>query len=128
MSHLYEIVSGRLYDPDGILLGVGYSGAPAYKNNPDAQSLVAKGPIPAGIYVINAPVDSPVHGPFAMPLTPDPANLMWGRSGFLLHGDSLVAPGTASEGCIIQSRDVREKVWSALDHVLQVVVYKETTP
>lgn len=127
MSWLYEIVSGRLYDPTGDLVGVGYSGTPEYKNQATAQSLKAQGPIPAGTYAIGEPKDSPTHGPFAMPLTPNPQNLMWGRGNFLIHGDSIVNPGSASEGCIVQSRDVREKIWASQDHVLEVVVQKENT-
>jgi len=125
VSFTYEITTGRLYDPQGVLLGVGYSGASQYRNDATAQSLKALGPIPAGSYIVCQPVDSPVHGPFAMPLNPDPGNLMWNRDGFMLHGDSVRAPGTASEGCVIMSRDVREAVWASLDHVLEVVVTKE---
>jgi hypothetical protein len=117
----YEIITGRLYDNDGELVGVGYSGAPSQKNNPDAQSMKNEGPIPVGKYTIGSPVNSVTHGPFVLSLTPDENNLMWGRSAFLLHGDSKVDPGNASEGCIIQSRDVRETVWASGDHELQVV-------
>jgi type VI secretion system (T6SS) effector TldE1-like protein len=127
MSWTYEITTGRLYDDSGVLIGVGYSGDPQYKNNATAQSMKAQGPIPEGSYMICQPEDSPVHGPFAMPLNPDPSNLMWGRSGFMMHGDSVTAPGTASEGCVIMSRDVRESVWNSMDHTLVVVAQKETT-
>ena len=39
-----------------------------------------------------------------MPLIPSPTNEMFGRSEFLIHGDSLEHPGAASEGCIILPR------------------------
>jgi Protein of unknown function (DUF2778) len=43
-------------------------------------------------------------------LTPDPSNDMCGRSGFLIHGDSVSHPGDASDGCIILSRAEREAI------------------
>lgn len=128
MSWAYEIVSGRLFTDSGELVGVGYSGAPQYKNDPAAQSLRDLGPIPAGSYTISSPVDTVTHGPYVLPLTPSPENEMYGRSGFLIHGDSVVSPGSASEGCIIQSRDVREQVWASGDRSLTVVVQLEDEP
>ena len=125
MSWTYEIVSGRLYRDSGELVGVGYSGKDPHKNDPSAQSLKNEGPIPAGAYTIMPPQNTAAHGPYAMALEPDPANLMWGRDGFLMHGDSIVAPGTASEGCIIMARDVREDVWESMDHNLDVVTQLE---
>lgn len=122
---LWEQVSGRLYADDGELVGVGYSGKGEHKNNPASQELHNFGPIPVGRYSIGAPVNTMMHGPYVLPLTPDPKNQMFGRFGFLLHGDSLVEPGTASEGCPIQSRDVRVKVWNSPDHVLEVIAQKE---
>jgi hypothetical protein len=124
MSALYEIVSGSLYDATGVLIGVGYSGSPEHKNDPEAQSLHNQGPIPAGRYHIGPPQDTVTHGPFVLPLTPDPANEMFGRYGFLIHGDSVVHPGTASQGCIIQSRDTRVKLWTSGDRDLIVVATK----
>jgi hypothetical protein len=46
---------------------------------------------------------------------------MFGRSEFLCHGDSIEHPGDASEGCIIQLRDVRRQMWESPDHTLEVV-------
>lgn len=121
MSWMYEIVSGKLYSENGELVGVGYSGAGDHKNNPEFQSVSDKGPIPSGSYQITAPVYTVTHGPYVLPLVPAPANIMYGRSGFLIHGDSKVAPGTGSEGCIILSRDVRQRIWESSDHDLDVV-------
>ena len=100
---------------------MGYSGAPEGKNNPAKQSVPMVGPIPQGTYVIGTPFDSPEHGPHAMHLSPDPANDMFGRSGFLMHGDSIEHPGCASEGCIIMPRDVREQVSASPDKLLAVL-------
>ena len=118
----YQQSTGQLTDANGTLVATGYSGAPAGKNDPTKQDVVKVGPIPRGNYAIGDPFSSPTHGPFAMHLTPDPANQMFGRDAFLMHGDSLEHPGGASEGCIIMPRPVREqKVWNSGDHTLQVI-------
>jgi hypothetical protein len=122
MAWTYQQVTGRLLDDLCNIIGVGYSGrSPDGKNDPVMQSVPNVGPIPCGDYTIEPPVDTVTHGPFVLALTPSPKNEMWGRSGFLMHGDSVIAPGTASLGCIIQSRDVREAVWDSNDHLLTVV-------
>jgi hypothetical protein len=56
-----------------------------------------------------------------MRLTPAPENTMFGRDGFLMHGDSIEHPGCASEGCIIVGRAVREAVSESDDKSLEVV-------
>lgn len=121
MAWKYEQLSGRLYSPHGLLMGVGYSGAFDCKNNPQTQSVHNRGPIPRGVYHIGEPIDTVTHGPYVLPLTPDPSNEMFGRYGFLIHGDSIIHPGTASEGCIIQSKDVRERIGESGDRDLQVI-------
>lgn len=121
MSWTYEITTGKIFNDQGELIGLGYSGAPDHKNDATAQSLRDQGPIPEGSYRIMPPQDTMTHGPYVLPLEPDSRNLMWGRSGFLIHGDSIVSPGTASEGCIIQSKNVREQVWGSGDRTLDVV-------
>lgn len=85
------------------------------------QSVKDVGPVPTGRYRIDAPVNTVTHGPYVLRIVPDPKNVMYGRTGFLIHGDSVVSPGTASEGCIVQSRDVREKIWASGDRDLEVV-------
>lgn len=116
----YEIISGRLFAA-GALIGLGYSGDPDHKNDPGATGLQDEGPIPEGIYQIGPPVDTVTHGPFVLPLSPDYRNEMYGRTGFLMHGDSVVDPGSASKGCIIMPRSVREIVWASGDRILEVV-------
>lgn len=122
---LYEITTGRMYSDNGNLTGVGYSGAPQYKNDPGATHLKDKGPLPVGLYRMREPVDTHTHGPYVIWLDPDPDNAMFDRSAFGIHGDSVVSPGTASEGCIIQSRGVRETMWESGDHDLKVVAIRE---
>lgn len=108
-------------DENGAIEGVGYSGSSEGKNNPFMQNVPCVGPIPQGRYAIGDPFDSPTHGPHAMRLTPDPANEMFGRSGFLIHGDSISHPGNASEGCIVLPRNVRDRISASGDNVLEVV-------
>lgn len=38
----------------------------------------------------------------------------------MIHGDSIARPGTASEGCVILDRSMREQIWSGGDHTLEV--------
>jgi hypothetical protein len=121
----YEITTGRMYSDKGDLIGVGYSGTPQYRNDALATNLKDIGPCPVGIYRMREPIDTVTHGPYVMWLDPDPENEMFGRGGFGIHGDSVVNPGTASTGCIIQSRGVREQMWKSGDHDLKVVVSRE---
>lgn len=123
MAYVYEQSTGKLYSPTGELLADGYSGAGMFKNDPAAEAIISAGPIPQGYYSIGKPVDTVTHGPQVLPLTPNASNKMFGRAGFLIHGDSVVDPGTASEGCIIMPRSARDAIAAYLhaDDVLQVV-------
>jgi hypothetical protein len=125
--YTYEQLTGRMLSPDGSLLATGYSGADEGKNAPTEENVRDVGPIPEGMYDILAPVNSAIHGPYALPLQPDDGNEMYGRSGFLIHGDSFTHPGRASEGCIIISRAAREQIWMSGDHRLRVVRELSTT-
>lgn len=106
---------------DGQIEGHGYAGAGEGKNNPDMQDVQNIGPIPRGLYAIAEPCDTDTHGPYVLRLAPHADNEMCGRSGFLIHGDSKSKPGTASQGCIILPRAVREKIWQSGDRELEVV-------
>ena len=105
----------------GEVFGIGYSGRGEAKNNPAFQDVKMEGPLPRGLYTINPPVDTQTHGPYVLWLTPDPTNEMFGRSAFGIHGDSLVNPGWASDGCIILPHEVRVLIWQSGDHLLEVV-------
>jgi hypothetical protein len=115
----YSQGTGRLLDPEGKHVATGYSGKGIGKNNCDMQHVRAVGPIPVGTYTIGTPYNSKKVGPFALPLKPDPRNQMFGRSAFLIHGDN--ATGTASEGCIIMPRRVRDMIAQSAHKVLKVV-------
>ena len=125
---IYEQSTGMFY-LNGVGKGIGYAGNGIYKNNPAAESVKNHGPLPRGIYTMEPPIDTKTHGPFVMWLIPDPANQMFDRSGFGIHGDSVVDPGTASEGCICTARQTREKIWRSGIRILKVVdtLIKETT-
>jgi hypothetical protein len=116
----YSQRDGKLVSKSGVAFQ-GYSGAGTGKNNPAFQSVHNVGPIPVGFYSILSPVDSADHGPYVLRLIPAQENQMFGRAGFLMHGDSKTAPGTASQGCIIMPRAVRQRVWDSEDHQLEVV-------
>ncbi len=120
MAWHYQQVTGRMIDENGYTWGVGYSGADPGKNKPEFENVHDVGPIPQGGYSIGAPHDSREHGPFVLPLIPWKTTELHGRSAFLIHGDSVHAPGTASRGCVIMSRDVRERIWNSRDHSLVV--------
>jgi hypothetical protein len=117
---VYEQVTGDIRY-DGKVIASGYSGHGEGKNDPSKQNVRMVGPIPEGYYTIEPPRETKSHGPYVMPLIPFPQNQMFGRSGFMIHGDSIKAPGTASEGCIIVGRTVREAIWQSNDRTLKVV-------
>ncbi|HEV2402315.1 MAG TPA: tlde1 domain-containing protein [Candidatus Sulfotelmatobacter sp.] len=117
----YTQKTGEL-EHDGEPIGTGYSGCGEGKNNPEMQSVHNIGPVPKGNWTISGPpVNTPQHGPYVLRLTPRSETETFGRSGFLIHGDSKAAPGTASQGCIILARPMREKVWESGDRDLEVV-------
>lgn len=99
-------------DLDGTVIAKGYSGHGDGKNNPHAQSIPNVGPIPCGLWrIVGPPQDTLDHGPYVLTLEALPFTETFGRSGFLMHGDSIEHPGEASRGCLIFSYGVREGVW-----------------
>ena len=117
----YAQKTGELQQ-DGQHVATGYSGAGDGKNNPDMQSIPNIGPIPQGDWTITGPpVNTAEHGPYVLRLAPKEETDTFGRSGFLMHGDSRNAPGTASHGCVILPRPVREQIWQSGDQELEVV-------
>jgi hypothetical protein len=121
----------QVADTSARQLGTGYSGNGACINDPMSTWVKDHGPLPVGRYVIHAPIDDARTGPFSLPLEPDPDNTMFDRGSFLVHGglagepdDSpSVTPGTrtASDGCIVTCRAVREAIALDPDHILTVV-------
>lgn len=117
----YTRSTGTLTDSDGASYSGGYSGNGQGLNNPAMSDVQDVGPLPAGLYTIGVFADRPVVGEFAAPLDPDADNQMFGRSGFFMHGDNPAADHTASDGCIVLPRAVREAVAASGDIRLQVV-------
>lgn len=115
----YSQSSGE-FRHDGTSLCFGYSGFADGKNNPDKEAEHDIGPIPKGTYRIGSSYISPQFGPVVMSLTPFPENQMFGRAGFLIHGDSTLHPGYASHGCIILPRNIRQLIARSGDDVLMV--------
>ncbi|MGB9255254.1 MAG: hypothetical protein WCC25_10510, partial [Candidatus Korobacteraceae bacterium] len=79
--------------------------------------------LPHGTYTIGPAYDDNNHpgkGPVVMPLEPDPANEMFGRDGFLIHGDTAARDHTASDGCIILDIPYRDQIAASPDRVLIV--------
>jgi len=112
--------SGRL-ERDRVLLLVGYAGHGPGLNDPAFQNQHDIGPLPQGRYTMTALIDSPHTGLATIILDPDPANHMFGRSGFRIHGDNGAANQTASDGCIIAGHSMdRKRIWHSGDHVIEV--------
>lgn len=91
-------------------VGRGYSGHPPYVNETDAEALVARGPIPRGSYRIVGPFNHVRLGPVCFFLDPAKGNTMFGRSGFFIHGDNEYGNSSASHGCVVLSRAIRERI------------------
>lgn len=112
---------------DGKLISRGYSGKGRGKNNPALESVVGVGPIPVGHWKIGPPYNSERVGPYALKLDAvdakpaDDIDQRTGRGAFRIHGDSVRAPGSASNGCIILPRVIRELIWKSGDRDLIVV-------
>jgi hypothetical protein len=116
----YRVVDGDLFLNDAYE-GRGYSGNGKGKDNPSWEHIANVGPIPRGLWQISRPI---VHAHLAPPvlrLTPAPGTDTFGRDGFLIHGDKIVAPGTASHGCIILGPAIRKAIAASADKTLQVV-------
>jgi len=118
----YEQPSGHLYDPEGVVVGVGYSGAPGSVNDPEKQSVPDVGPIPVGFWLMGAPVDDTETGPYTIPLTPSDTTETFGRTELKIHGDDVryVGQRLASKGCIVLALEERKALWQSNDHQLYV--------
>ena len=117
---IYSQSTGIFWLGSGERLEVGYSGFGAGKNNKDFQHIRDVGPIPRGVYSIGRVYDSAAVGPHAITLTPVGHDAL-GRTAFLIHGDSVKNPGSASKGCVILSRKSREKIIAAGSKTLRVI-------
>jgi hypothetical protein len=116
----YDQSTGWLYE-QGKKYTQGYSGHGAGEDNPGDQGDKNVGPLPCGLYTISQAFDHPHCGPMSMRLTPAPSNEMFGRSGFLIHGDNAMHDHSASDGCIILPPVARAYINASPDRHLTVV-------
>lgn len=100
-------------------LGTGYSGNGAGYNNPNMQNVPFVGPIPQGAYDIGGATTT--RGPLTLPLNPRPGIDTFGRDAFRIHGDNSCDCQSASSGCIILRRGIREQINNSRDRELRVV-------
>lgn len=117
----YDSTTGNVTNPDGTFLGTAYSGNGVGLNNPAMENIHNHGPIPRGQWTIGAFFDDPEKGPIVCHLSPAETTDTYGRSGFMIHGDNKALDNTASEGCIVAPRFVRDRISESADRVLQVV-------
>lgn len=103
-----------------------YSGHDPWRDNPLAVHVHDLGPIPPGAYNLGTVEESGAHGPLAIHLLPCSGTEMFGRSGFLVHGDSIAHPGDASHGCVIAPRELREQMAQGTDRLLVVIADLDT--
>lgn len=110
MEFVYEQSSGCLYlrDTEDVraLVGIGYSGKGESQNNPAHEDKPGLGPVPRGVWKLASPIQHPTLGPVAIRLAP--ITYKGARTAFLIHGDNARGDGSASRGCIILSRVVRD--------------------
>jgi Protein of unknown function (DUF2778) len=117
----YSQSTGTLTAPDGTLAGQGYSGNGADLDDPAAEGVIGRGPIPQGEWQIGEFSTYPHLGEIVAPLQPSPGNTMDGRDGgFFIHGDNAEMNHTASDGCIVLARPLREAIADSGDTGLLV--------
>lgn len=116
----YQQSNGYL-SRDETFVAIGYSGHGEGVNNPAFQGVRNIGPVPQGRYKLGVPYHDTERGPCVMPLIAESLSQLLGRSGFLIHGDNKELNQTASHGCIILPRDVRERIAASEDHNLEVI-------
>lgn len=119
MTWQYSQRTGRL-QWNGRDISIGYSGKGAGRNNPLMENARSIGPIPRGRYRIGPRYTHPAKGPVTLALTPV-GHTAYGRTHFLIHGDSIRHPGDASEGCIILDRAARQAIAASGDIEIEVV-------
>ena len=117
----YSQSTGQLLNPNGAYVATGYSGFADAKNDSNREQDKNLGPIPRGQWQMIEKFDSASHGPFCIRLWPSSDTDCFNRDGFLVHGDSIKNPGTASHGCIILPRTIREMLWKSADKWIDVV-------
>lgn len=119
MTWRYQQSTGDLWH-FGSYEGRGYSGHGAGLNNHALEADAGVGPVPVGMWKIG-PAHRSLHtGPITMNLDPVAPNTAHGRSLFRIHGDNSAANHSASRGCIILGRALRQVISTSSDYDLEV--------
>ena len=106
----------------GYIVSRGYSGNGRGLNNPTMQAAQGVGPIPGGRWrIVGEPYTSGNTGPYTMVLQAEIGTNTFGRSDFRIHGDNQRLDRSASHGCIILPRAVRQAIWGSGDRELEGV-------
>jgi len=88
------------------------------------QNVHDVGPLPQGEYTIEQQqlnvTQTGTQLPNSMRLTPDADNNMFGRDGFIIHGDNQAGNQTASAGCPVFPLAVRNQIAGSGDNVFRV--------
>lgn len=118
-----------MIDPDGLtVVGIGYAGHGWGRNNPRMEKVHGIGPLPAGDYTIGPlEMQHAALGLNVCALMPDPANTMYNRSGFFLHGRKSPTDLDASEGCIVLDHTSRMRVATSADRKLRVIASRSNS-
>lgn len=101
-------------------VGKGYSGHGQGLNNPKLQMVHNLGPLPRGIWEIGEWFDDKHLGVCVAALRPTDQDV-FGRGGFFIHGDNQRMNHTASDGCIILSRQLREAIKNSNEKYIEVL-------
>jgi uncharacterized protein RhaS with RHS repeats len=121
-GQLTQVVNGQTVQGQG---GTGYAGHGQGINNPAMQNQINTGPIPQGTYTIGPQQNNVTNTGTtlfqSMRLTPDANNNMFGRSGFIIHGDNAQGNQSASAGCPVISRSIRNQISNSGDNTLRVI-------
>lgn len=124
LEFLYDRTTGLIYlcdiEDGRALIGRGYAGKGVSRDTPDDEWKRAEGPLPRGMWRIHPAISHARLGPYSLPLTQTEGET-FGRTGFYIHGDNAKGDGSASSGCIILPRSVREFISGSGIRTLAVV-------
>lgn len=116
----YSQISGGI-SLDDENIGDGYSGFGSGLDNPSLEAEHDVGPIPRGKWHIDRWDDHHgTKGPCVAVLSPVDHDAH-GRSAFLIHGDNPDVNHSASHGCIIASRPIRQQLRDSGQTELEVI-------
>lgn len=101
-------------------IGKGYSGHGEGLNNPKLEMVHSLGPLPKGLWELGMFFDDKHLGVTVCALKPTDQDV-FGRGGFFIHGDNKLMNFTASDGCIILSRKLREAIRDSGEKYIEII-------